>query len=424
MPSDDDGAVVTHVVNSGNGSGTKFTDYWTVTERDGTTYYFGRNELPGWASGDQATNSVDSVPVFSAHSGDPCYSLGGLRLVGVHDGLPVEPGLRHRRARQRDGLLLRPGHQRLRARTGTPPARCRTCGTATWTTSTTGSPPGTPMRGTRPDEVVFATGDRCFAGHLRPAELANAANWLDVPYADNCAAGRRAARSTGRRSGRRCGWRRSPPSSGTASRTCTVDSWALARVTSRPTGDGTSPALCLDSITRTGVGHDRGRRSAVTLPAVSSPARTWRNRLNPGNYAGAGPVPDRGHHHRDRAIRSGLLRAAEPVQPGVAADAVGEHLLVLPGVLAAVHPAADAGLVHQVRGRVGHRVRPDRRVAGDLHLLPVRRPGLALRRQRGGGAEVPHLRAVARLPRRQDLHRHRHRPADRVGDHLLPGHVR
>ncbi|MGH3123678.1 MAG: hypothetical protein ACRDND_22040, partial [Streptosporangiaceae bacterium] len=74
---DDSGEVITHHVSSGNGSGTKFTDYWTITEQDGTTYYYGRNHLPGWASTDTATNSVDSVPVFSAHSGDPCYSSSG-----------------------------------------------------------------------------------------------------------------------------------------------------------------------------------------------------------------------------------------------------------------------------------------------------------------------------------------------------------
>src|SRR5579859_804517 len=75
--SNDNGEVVKHVTNSGNGTGTYNTDYWTVTERDGTVYEFGRNELPGWSSGKAVTNSVDSVPVYSAHSGDPCYSSSG-----------------------------------------------------------------------------------------------------------------------------------------------------------------------------------------------------------------------------------------------------------------------------------------------------------------------------------------------------------
>ncbi len=70
----DDGATVTHVTGSGNGSGTYNTDYWVITERSGTKYYFGLNELPGYASGDRSTNSVDSEPVYSdAESTDPCY---------------------------------------------------------------------------------------------------------------------------------------------------------------------------------------------------------------------------------------------------------------------------------------------------------------------------------------------------------------
>jgi hypothetical protein len=73
----DNGDVVKHVTGSGNGSGTYNTDYWTVTERDGTVFEFGRNQLPGWSSGKATTNSVDSMPVFSAHSGDPCYSSSG-----------------------------------------------------------------------------------------------------------------------------------------------------------------------------------------------------------------------------------------------------------------------------------------------------------------------------------------------------------
>jgi YD repeat-containing protein len=73
----DDGATVSHVTGSGNGSGTYNTDYWVITERDGTKYYFGLNRLPGYASGDAATHSVDSEPVYSANLGDPCYSSSG-----------------------------------------------------------------------------------------------------------------------------------------------------------------------------------------------------------------------------------------------------------------------------------------------------------------------------------------------------------
>ena len=78
----DAGDLITHVAQGSTVFG-KYTtsdpgsDYWTVTERDGTKYTFGLQQLPGWASGDADTNSVDWMPVYSAHSGDPCYSPSG-----------------------------------------------------------------------------------------------------------------------------------------------------------------------------------------------------------------------------------------------------------------------------------------------------------------------------------------------------------
>src|SRR5204863_8135464 len=49
----------------------------TVTDRSGAVFSFGRNKLPGWTSGKPVTNSVDSLPVFSSHPGDPCYNPAG-----------------------------------------------------------------------------------------------------------------------------------------------------------------------------------------------------------------------------------------------------------------------------------------------------------------------------------------------------------
>jgi RHS repeat-associated protein len=74
---DDQGAVIKHVSDSSTvfGKYSLGNDYWTVSERDGTEYWFGLQHLPGWASGDAATDAVDTMPVYSAHSGDPCYDI-------------------------------------------------------------------------------------------------------------------------------------------------------------------------------------------------------------------------------------------------------------------------------------------------------------------------------------------------------------
>jgi RHS repeat-associated protein len=60
---------------TGTGSnGTHDDDYWVITDTSGTSYYFGLNQLPGFASGDTATNSAWTVPVYSTASGQPCFS--------------------------------------------------------------------------------------------------------------------------------------------------------------------------------------------------------------------------------------------------------------------------------------------------------------------------------------------------------------
>jgi RHS repeat-associated protein len=59
---------------TGGSNGTHDGGYWVVTTPDGTSYYFGMNQLPGYASGDAATNSAWTIPVFATASGQPCYN--------------------------------------------------------------------------------------------------------------------------------------------------------------------------------------------------------------------------------------------------------------------------------------------------------------------------------------------------------------
>jgi RHS repeat-associated protein len=68
----DNGEKITY--QSGTSNGTSDGGYWVITEPDGTSYYFGLNELPGWSSGDTATNSTWTMPVYATSSGQPCYN--------------------------------------------------------------------------------------------------------------------------------------------------------------------------------------------------------------------------------------------------------------------------------------------------------------------------------------------------------------
>ena len=69
-PQDDANESVQYVGNpNGQGGGERFV----VTTDDGTQYFFGLNELPGYGQGDTQTNSVWSEPVYATVSGQPCY---------------------------------------------------------------------------------------------------------------------------------------------------------------------------------------------------------------------------------------------------------------------------------------------------------------------------------------------------------------
>jgi RHS repeat-associated protein len=278
----DDGEVITHHVDAGNGSGSQFTDYWTITTRDGTTYYYGLNHLPGWASGDAATNSTDTVPVYSAHPGDPCYSSSGFSssscvmayrwnldyVTDVHGNAMAFYYDQDSNAYAADGdtssavSYIRDSHLDHIDYGFTNGNAYANSGNA-------------------PDRVAFGTGDRCFASSCDPIS-SNAANWQDVPYTqDYCAAG------TSCQVNYPTFWSTVRLSSVTTEQWngsvyATADAWTLGQ-DFPATGDGTSPALFLDSITRQGEDTTAGG-SSVPLPAVTFTPVQLANRVNPGNY--------------------------------------------------------------------------------------------------------------------------------------------
>ncbi|TFC22102.1 hypothetical protein E3O55_18975 [Cryobacterium sp. MDB1-18-2] len=71
----DDSSRFEHLVGTAQGcaaNGTYDNDCWRLMTMDGTKYYFGLNQLPGWATGKPATNSAWTVPVFGNDAGEPC----------------------------------------------------------------------------------------------------------------------------------------------------------------------------------------------------------------------------------------------------------------------------------------------------------------------------------------------------------------
>ena len=78
----DDGTRFEHLVGAAAGcgaaNGTYDNDCWRMTTTDGTKYYFGMNELPGYASAPAATkfptNSAWLVPVYGNDATEPCHN--------------------------------------------------------------------------------------------------------------------------------------------------------------------------------------------------------------------------------------------------------------------------------------------------------------------------------------------------------------
>ncbi|WOP13088.1 RHS repeat-associated core domain-containing protein [Streptomyces cyaneofuscatus] len=68
-PQQDDGTRVEH--RTGGSNGDNNGEYWVVTTVDGTTYYYGLNQVGG---GHADTRSVSTVPVFGNHPSEPCHA--------------------------------------------------------------------------------------------------------------------------------------------------------------------------------------------------------------------------------------------------------------------------------------------------------------------------------------------------------------
>jgi RHS repeat-associated protein len=295
---EDPAEVVTHYVGSGNGQGTHFTDYWTVTTTAGITYYFGLNHLPGWASGDTATNSVDWEPVFSANSGDPCYHLTADTFAGSVCDMAYQWNLDYVTDAYGNAMAYfytqaTNGYDEYGSSSAQEYIRDSylkdilygfTSGNA-YSTATATAPA---------DEVAFTTGERCFASSSdcgTAPSSSNASYWEDVPTNLICTVGDACSSASGYgptffstvaltkvTTYQRTGSSTTPATA--------VDAWTLTPgFQGLPSGDSSDvPTLTLSSITREGEDATSGATagSSVTLPAITFEYTMLQNQLDPG----------------------------------------------------------------------------------------------------------------------------------------------
>ncbi|GAA2665781.1 RHS repeat-associated core domain-containing protein [Streptomyces aculeolatus] len=73
----DDGTLIKRLTSSDRNNGDNNDEYWRVTDPNGVRYYYGYHRLPGWASGDETTDSTWNVPVFGDDADEPCHDSAG-----------------------------------------------------------------------------------------------------------------------------------------------------------------------------------------------------------------------------------------------------------------------------------------------------------------------------------------------------------
>ncbi|WP_338036525.1 RHS repeat domain-containing protein [Nocardiopsis alkaliphila] len=267
----DDGSKVERLTGATNGDNDG--EHWKVTTTDGTQYFFGLNRLPGHSSGDDETNSAWTVPVFGNDSGEPCYNadldeawcdqgwrwnldyvvdIQGNALAHYYQAETNHYGLNFDSdpiEYDRGGYLKRTAYG-LR---------------------------DDDAQATAPAQVLYSVGERCvdtdFGCKAADRKESNAEYWPDTPLDQECTDD--------------CAGQHSPTFWTTKKLNkvttqlhdgddyVTVDSWKLEHSFPKP-GDGTDPALWLDSITHTG--HTGG--GTQTKPAITFTGTPMPNRID------------------------------------------------------------------------------------------------------------------------------------------------
>lgn len=259
----DDGSRIEKLTGAVNGDNNG--EHWRLTTSDGTQYFFGLNRLPGFSDGKPTTNSAWTVPVFGNHTDEPCkqgsfdtsWCQQGWRwnldyVVDVHGNAYSVYYTPETNKYGRQG----------NANNATDYVRGGTVDRIEY-----GLYGGDAYR-PAPAKARFETTNRCVGA----CDTNNPKDWPDTPWDQHCGTAP-------------CVDKPSPTFWTTkklskivtevnaGSGFTTVDSWSF-RHSLPDAGDGTTPALWLDGITRTG--HVGG---TLTLPEITFEGWQMDNRV-------------------------------------------------------------------------------------------------------------------------------------------------
>jgi RHS repeat-associated protein len=266
---DDDGSRVELLTGGWNADDDG--EYWKLTTTDGSQFFFGRGKRA--ASDTLELGSAWTVPVFGNHPGEPCYDadfaasscVQGWRWNLEYAVDTSDNTLTYVYAPETN-------YYKLDATTVTPYVRG-----GYLTHIEYGQRQGSEEAGPAPLRVDFTVAERCLPeGGVTcgPAELqsSTASHWPDVPFDLICTAG--ACEKTQPSFFTRKRLTGVTTSYWTGSAYQDVDSWTFEHLFPTP-GDGTSPAMWLESI-----GHQGLVGAPVTLPDVTFRGAVMPNRVD------------------------------------------------------------------------------------------------------------------------------------------------
>ncbi|MEU6480315.1 hypothetical protein ABZ858_26210 [Streptomyces sp. NPDC047017] len=266
----DTGEKIQYLTGATNGA--QRGEYFRVTTANGTQYTFGLDHLPGYASGDTATNSVLTEPVYATASGQPCYNAAfssswcqqGYRWMLDYVKDTHGDAMSYFYSDDTNYYA-----RDLGSTANTPYIR-----DARLTKIQYGQRDGYVYSTSPAAQVTFSYNGRCKTAPTGCAasslSSSTTANWPDVPYDLNCANG---ASCTSQSPSFWCTYEltgvQTQALTGTAEKN--VDSWAFTYAFP-PTGDATTPSLWLSSIVHTGqdTGACGSSRSLSTAPVTFS----------------------------------------------------------------------------------------------------------------------------------------------------------
>ncbi|MGO4652194.1 RHS repeat-associated core domain-containing protein [Arthrobacter sp. 2RAF22] len=264
----DDNTRVEYLTDNTNSNGTFDGGYWKLTDTSGTQYFFGRNHLPGWVGGNATTNSADTVPVGAATPTQPCaaatfaqtlcqqaYAWNLDYVVDVNNNS--------------EAFYYTQDVNNYTTQAGTGPLKSYVR-SSRLTRVDYGVRANTELSASSPLRVEMTytgrcTGVTCTSGDDIPTGLACASTGTCSVYSPTFYSDQRLQRLATRTN-----------TGGAAYQD--VDAWNLGH-TMPPPGDGTKPALWLNSVAHQGANTSTGTGGTISDPAVTFTPQPMQNRV-------------------------------------------------------------------------------------------------------------------------------------------------